>query len=220
MRENEDTKFQNMGGFPVYNSKTSKRLTQYPAKTRSSQCCQHSNQISTRLTKGYQSFNREPGFHQIGSFWQMTMAFRNNKNIFKRNLTQEGQCIIRGHDMVHLKLEMTNQATCHPWLLNQEVSPRAFCLKLNYNSLCATFRGTKTALPGTGWWRITMLFFPQGQWIHPRYHGDKFISKSQPSSVMQTIPGPGKSVLAVQVLPHCPTMLLTGRILENISCLF
>lgn len=118
--------------------------------------------------------------------------------------------------MVHLKLEMTNQATCHPWLLNQEVSPRAFCLKLNYNSLCAiTFRGTKTVLPGTGWWRITNAILSQGQWIHPRYHGDKFISKSQPSSVMQTIPGPGKSVLAVQVLPHCPTMLLTERILRT-----
>lgn len=56
---------------------------------------------STRLTKGYQSFNREPG-SSTEALAQMTMAFRSPRIYLKRNLTQEGQCIIRGHDMVHL----------------------------------------------------------------------------------------------------------------------
>lgn len=80
--------------------------------------------------------------------------------------------------MVYLKLEMTNQATCHPWLLNQEVSlPMIFAWNW-ITTPYVPFWGTKTAIPGTGW-RITNDILPQDQWTHPRYHRDKFTSKSR-----------------------------------------
>ena len=58
-----------------------------------------------------------------------------------------------------------------------------------------------------------MLFFLKASGCIPGTTVTSSSPSPSPSSVMQTILGPGKSVLAVQVLPHCPTMLLTERIL-------